>query len=85
MTSNQYEIPSEYVTTGEACVMLGFQNNQQNKVKIKKILIRRDADQFQLQGCRGRPLDLWSREEIERFAKTPVITQRVVEIRVKQA
>lgn len=81
----QYEIPSEYVTTGEACQILGFTDHSSNRVKVKKILIGRNADQFQLKGCRGRPIDLWSREEIETMGTVPRIEQRIVKVKVKQA
>ena len=80
-----YNIPNHYVRTGEACQILGFTDKPQNRVKVKKILIERNADQFQLKGCRGRPIDLWCREEIERFAEVPMIHQRIITVKVKQA
>jgi hypothetical protein len=71
----QYNIPSEYVTTGEVCQIFGFTDTPSNRVKIKKILILRNADQYQLKGVRGRPIDLWVREEIQSMSEIPRIEQ----------
>jgi len=79
------EIPHIYCTTGEACEILGYTDHPGNRVKVKKILIHRNADQFKLSGCKGRPRDLWVRAEIESFATTPRIEQLITKVRVKQA
>jgi hypothetical protein len=45
----------------------------------------RNADQYQLKGVRGRPIDLWVREEIQAMSEIPRIEQRIVKVKVKQA
>ena len=81
----QYNIPSEYVTTGEVCQIFGFTDTPSNRVKINKILILRNADQYKLKGVRGRPIDLWVREEIQGMSEIPRIEQMIVKVKVKQA